>query len=120
MARTSSTISSFSIFFSKKFFRRANERKEQTNGFKVRSDASLNLRIGNAPTVPGQQIIHSVNGGDRNVQCILRRFDGNDSLFDQRLRDIERVVIDQEQGYFSQYGKSVFCGVSIAGRAFSQ
>ena len=53
MALTSSTISSFSIFFSKKFFRCANEWQEKTYLLKVSRNVSLYLRIYDVPVIPG-------------------------------------------------------------------
>ena len=86
MARTSLTISSFSIFFSKEFFRGANERKEQANLFKVSRNASLYLRICNVLTVPRQQIFHVIDSSHRNVERILCSYERDDALSYQRLK----------------------------------
>src|SRR3989338_6058571 len=120
MARTSSTISSFNIFFSKEFFRGANKRQKQTNLFKVSSNASLYFWVSDVPAVPGQQIIHAIDSGYRNVERIFRRFGRDDSLPHQRLGDIKRLLGDQEKRHIIQYCQPLLSSIRVTGATLTQ
>jgi len=98
-------ISSFSILFSQKFFRCANKGQKKTHLLKVLSNASLYLRVCDMPTVPCQQIIHTTDRGDRNVQRIFRSLGRHNSMSYKRLRDMECLLSDQEQRHIIQHSQ---------------
>jgi len=42
-------------------------------------------------TIPSQQVIYTMNGCQRDMQCILRRFWGNNILIEQAFSDGSRL-----------------------------
>lgn len=71
-------------------------------------------------TVPRQQIIHTVNDRNRDMQRILRCLGGYDTQLNQGFRNVKRALVDQKQGQVSHNVLSPFGCVQVARAALTQ
>jgi hypothetical protein len=81
-------------------------------------DNLLHLCVCNVFSIPGQQIVHSVNCSNRDVRCIFRGSGWDDASRQEPFGDLERCFVDLEERDFGKKIQSFPSHYLISRRGF--